>query len=221
MSLREIAKCGSSSKLLASSSESMIGVCPYVKPRKSLHTAVFTAFTGGALLLTVVESAQAAYGYNGYQPAYQARQNHWRPTPQAPRVATEYRWRPVAADTRAVQQGGWRGGRVARRPAPLQRWTRSARPVSRASDLVSQFRPDRRYDEGEGKGRSGPGNAADADLHAQFRPLAPPVRRTYEQLYRAEPEPVVPRQPMMPVAPYPATPYMPPPMPMAPYWRYW
>jgi hypothetical protein len=84
--------------------------------------------------------------------------------------------------------------------------------------LAAQFRPDGRPDASGQKG-GGPLRDENGDLHAQFRPIKPRVRRTYEQLYQ-RPEPVVQYPPAAPMLPYPAMPYLPP-APIMPYWPGW
>ena len=193
---------------------------PSVNTRRSLYSAVFTALGGVALFLPVADTAQAAYGYSDHRSGYQARQGNWRPTTQASRSAVGYRWRPVAPAARVPQRDTWRRGMAPRPMLATPRWTRSARPVTRARELLAQFRPDRRYEEADQESGVTADRFADEGLHAQFRPLQPQVRQTYEQLYPMEPPPVN-QQPLMPVMPSPVVPYLPPPMPIAPYGRYW
>jgi len=183
--------------------------CAILTKQNALH-AVIVAFSAGTVLLSVPSALNAAYGYNPY-PVYQVRQNVWRPTLQMPRAMPNfYRWRPVRQLARGARYVKPRDVRSDNR-----RWGRTARPLARGGDLARQFRPDRRFDEPETQGGVVP--EQDSDLHAQFRPVRPRQRKTYEELY--EPKPL-PEQPAVPVMPYSAVPYLPPPLPM-PYWPRW
>lgn len=187
----------------------------------SLRSAVFIALSGAAIGLPFSQPVQAGFPafYAGFQPAFQERQLGWRQVAPVSRMGGPSRWRPVASSERGMNPG-WRGLR-GQYPPQSQRWSRNARPISRARDPVSQFRPDHRYEQ-PGETSEASSTVENPDLHAQFRPVTPRSRLTYEQLYPAQPvHPARPRP--VPVTPYPVIPYMqaPPRMPPTPYWPAW
>lgn len=98
-------------------------------------------------------------------------------------------------------------------PGPTARagW-RKASPITRGQDLGLRFRPDERapaYGEVIAPG----GGQAEPREQANFRPLAPRRKPTYEELQAREQTPE-PWRPPMPPAPYPV---LPPPYPVAPW----
>jgi len=175
------------------------------------------------MLLSLATPVEAAYRGGAYQAA-QPRQVFWRPSQQVTRV-TESRWRPVERGASRAPGATWQSGVAMRRSGPLQRWARNARPISRARDFDTQFRPDQRYDAAPQIGPQVVLPSQQTPLHSQFRPLEQSRQRTYEQIYGAQqalptqPQQSLPHpQAMMPGVPYPVMPYMPAPVP---YWPRW
>jgi len=165
-----------------------------------MSAVLLVAFGGQGALLSLATPVEASYGLGGYH-ASQARQAYWRPNSQVARV-NQYRWRPVDVEVRRAAPTRWQNQSA----GSTQRWARNARPVTRARDFASQFRPDHRFEDPPQSARGTVLPSQNSDLHAQFRPLQEPRRMTYEQMYGGQemaPQPQFQTQPqtLMPSCP--------------------
>jgi len=183
------------------------------------RSSALAVLVGHGLLLSHAADVEASWGVAHWQSSY-PRYTYERAPARTSWASQHSRWRPVQQTSRRVQPGSWRN--VAPVSGLERRGWRNARPLQATRDLVSQFRPDHRFEAVMSGAGQAPPAAQNDDLHAQFRPVQPRSRLTYEQMHPAAAEPMpMPAAPLaMPAVPYPAVPYMPPPMPV-PYWPHW
>jgi hypothetical protein len=135
----------------------------------------------------------------------------WYPTGQQDAGPPE-----TSAQAAAVQVGSTAG---VLGPSARAGW-RKASPITRGQDLGLRFRPDERAPAYGGVIGPGGGQVEPRE-QANFRPVAPRKKPTYEELQARE-QASVPRRPMPSAAPYPGLPpylppRLPPPYPGAPW----